>query len=226
MPTGYSIIVAFVDPNDMGRIRTYLKQEQITGVTALCGRGTVRNPLLQLIGLDNPRRELLIFVTENSKRDAIMTRLAEVLHMEKAGKGFCLTLPASRVYGMRTQNDAGYAIPIHCMKTEEDISSYELIVSIINQGRAKEVIAAAQKGGSQGATILHGRGSSGARKVEKLFDFDIKPEKEVVLIVSECHKTDEVVDAIRSEIDFNKPNTGILFTFGVSDVRGLIQNIG
>ena len=37
--------------------------------------------------------------------------------------------------------------------------AYDLIVTIVNKGRAEKVMEAAKKAGAEGGTILHGRGS-------------------------------------------------------------------
>lgn len=222
MPNTYSIIMAFVDPSDDHRIRTVLRETQVNGATILYGRGTVRNPLFNLMGLDNPRKEILIIVTENNNCDNIVQHFYDNLHMERHGRGLCIALPITRVYGLRTQDEIGYSTAADIATCDPD-SDHELIVTIVNNGRAEEVLKAAYNAGATGATVLHGRGS-GIHKVEKFFHLEIEPEKEVVVIIADCSTTEPILNSIRSAMDFNRPNSGILFTLDITSVVGLVAN--
>lgn len=100
--------------------------------------------------------------------------------------------------------------------------NYELIVIIANNNRGEDVVEAAQKAGASGATMLHGRGS-GVHNVERFFNLEIEPEKEVIFIVSECEKSPAIIESIREAVDFNAPNSGILFTLAITEAMGLVR---
>ena len=92
-----------------------------------------------------------------------------------------------------------------------------------SNGRGEDVVEAAQKAGARGATLLHGKGS-GAGQIEKFFNFEIEPEKELALFVTPVDEVDTIIAGIQKEIDFNKPNTGILFTIDITNSVGLNTN--
>lgn len=221
MPNSYSLILAFIDPSDNNRALRALYHAKANGATILYGRGTVRNPILNLLGLDNPRKEILITLTEEANRKNILEQLHKELHMERHGHGICVALPITRVYGLRGQVAEGYTLPTTYPEGDDSVN-YELIVSIANHGKGEDVVEAAQKAGATGATLLHGRGS-GVHKVEKFFNLEIEPEKEVIFIVSECSKSDAIIENIRTAIDFNTPNSGIIFTLSITDAIGLVR---
>lgn len=82
------------------------------------------------------------------------------------------------------------------------------------------MIEAAQKAGSKGGTIINARGS-GIHETQKLFNMDIEPEKEVVLILSESKTTDSIVNSIRECLKIEEPGKGILFVLNVAETHGL-----
>ena len=96
----------------------------------------------------------------------------------------------------------------------------DLIITIVEQGRAEDVIEFAKKAGAQGGTILSGRGC-GAHDTSKLLGILIEPEKEVVLTLVPRSKTSTILTAIEIGMDLNKPGKGIAFVINVSNVVGL-----
>lgn len=104
---------------------------------------------------------------------------------------------------------------------------HDLIITIVNKGRASDVINASKAAGAGGGTILHGRGS-GIHDTAKLFGISIDPEKEVILTLVSSTKTDTVVKSISEQINLNKPGKGILFVLDVKQAAGvnhLIENL-
>jgi hypothetical protein len=54
--------------------------------------------------------------------------------------------------------------------------NYKLIITIIEKGKAEQVIDAAKKSGSQGGTILGGRGS-GVHETKRIFNMKLNRKK-------------------------------------------------
>lgn len=96
----------------------------------------------------------------------------------------------------------------------------DLIVTIVEQGRAEDVIDFAKAAGAEGGTILSGRGC-GSHDTAKLLGILIEPEKEVVLTLVPSSKTSTILTAIEIGMDLNKPGKGIAFVINVSTVVGL-----
>ena len=96
----------------------------------------------------------------------------------------------------------------------------DLIVTIVDQGRAEDVIDYAKAAGAEGGTILSGRGC-GPHDTSKLLGILIEPEKEVVLTLVPRSKTSTILTAIEIGMELNKPGKGIAFVLDVSTVVGL-----
>lgn len=99
---------------------------------------------------------------------------------------------------------------------------YDLIVTIVRLGWADRVIEAAKVGGAEGATILNGRGI-GVHEQKKLLGIPIEPEKEIILTLITCHKTEDVLGRIIEAAQLDKPGTGVVFVVKVSNVAGIVH---
>ena len=99
---------------------------------------------------------------------------------------------------------------------------YQLIITIVEQGNAEEVIECAKRGGAEGGTILTGRGA-GIHDTSKILGILIEPEKEVVLTLIEKAKTDAVLDAIVDGMELEKPGRGIAFVVDVPKAAGIVH---
>ena len=100
---------------------------------------------------------------------------------------------------------------------------YQLVVTIVEQGNAEDVIECAKKGGAEGGTILTGRGA-GIHDTSKILGILIEPEKEVVLTLIEKEKTDFVLEASVEGMELEKPGKGIAFVLDVPKVAGIVHN--
>lgn len=100
---------------------------------------------------------------------------------------------------------------------------YDLIVTIVEQGKAEEVIECAKKGGAEGGTILTGRGA-GVHDTSKILGILIEPEKEVILTLIDNQKTEDVLNAIVDGMELEKPGKGIAFVLDVSAVAGIMHS--
>ena len=100
---------------------------------------------------------------------------------------------------------------------------YDLIVTIVEQGKAEDVIECAKKGGAEGGTILTGRGA-GIHDTSKILGILIEPEKEVILTLIDNQKTENVLNAIVNGMELEKPGKGISFVLDVSAVAGIMHS--
>ena len=69
---------------------------------------------------------------------------------------------------------------------------HEVIFCIVNAGFSEAVMDAARQFGASGGTVLHARGTANP-EAEKLFNVTVQPEKEIVLILVEAEKKDDIL---------------------------------
>lgn len=99
---------------------------------------------------------------------------------------------------------------------------HDLIVTIVKKGFAECIVQASKKAGSEGATIIFGRGT-GIHEQKKLLGIPIEPEKEIILTIITTDKTEQVLEAIIKAGKLEHPGTGIAFVLELKQVVGVVH---
>ena len=101
-------------------------------------------------------------------------------------------------------------------------SNYEVILAIVNDGFADDVMAVAKEQGARGGTIINARGVA-KEDAAAFFGINVHSEKEIVMIVVPKKIKDDVLNAIYKEMGMAKKAQGIAFSLPVTDVAGLVE---
>lgn len=193
------------------------KASGVTGGTIFLGKGTVKNPVLEFLGLTEVRREVVLMVAEKNTARSALERLDEKFKFSKPNHGIAFTTTACALYGAK---DLSYEE----IKVNREVGKpmYNAIFTIVDRGRGELVVEAANKAGARGATIIHARGS-GIHETSTLFDMEIEPEKEIVMIIAEEATTDPIIASIREELEIDLPGKGIIFVQPVAKTYGMCK---
>lgn len=105
------------------------------------------------------------------------------------------------------------------MKTD----NYEVILAIVDDGYADDVMDVAREQGARGGTILNARGVA-KEEAAAFFGITLHTEKEVVMMVVPKEIKDNVLNAIYKEMGMSKKAHGIAFSLPVTDTAGLVKN--
>lgn len=207
---------------DSGMGSKVLKEANKIGVqggTIFLGKGTVKNSILELLSLDRVKKEIVLMVTEKKLENQIHEVLTKKFHMNKPNKGIIFSSSLKQVIGTKVCKSPVSESTIGGRSNME----YEVIFTIVERGFGQEVIDAANAAGSRGATIINARGS-GIHENSMFFSMRIEPEKEIVMILIEKQKSEEVVKSIKSNMDIDEPGKGILFVIDVNKTSGLFTS--
>ncbi len=98
--------------------------------------------------------------------------------------------------------------------------NHKLIVTIVMKGKAKKIVEASKKAGSEGGTTILGKGT-GIHEMQKLFGICIDPEKEIILTLIDSSKSDKVLSAIVEAGQLTKPGCGIAFVLPTKHIAGI-----
>lgn len=211
------MLVIIVDFGKATKVIHMAKELGATGGTILLGKGTVNSSILSILGLNESRKEIILMGIEDRLDKDIHNKLVEKLHFDRPHHGIVFSIPLKKIIGIEFGE--------HNLKPKKEGElelEYEAIFTIVNRGMADEVIRAASKAGSTGGTIIHGRGS-GTETTAKLFNLEIEPEKDIILILSNVEKTDLIVDSIRNTINTDQEGSGIIFVLDVVHATGLYK---
>lgn len=98
-----------------------------------------------------------------------------------------------------------------------------LITCVVQRGMADKVVKAAMEAGAEGATIYYGRGR-GVREKIGFIGLFIKPEKEVILIITKKQETDAVFEAAVKAANLNKKGQGFAFLHALDRAVGFLDS--
>ena len=104
-----------------------------------------------------------------------------------------------------------------------DKEKFELIITIVNEGHADQVMDAAREAGARGGTITSARGS-GNKDIEKKYGLVITPQKEMVYIVVNVKERDQIISAINKAVGIETPGQGVIFSVPVDNISGINLN--
>lgn len=213
----FELIYVVVNYGMGSRILQKAKKHGISGGTIFLGKGTINNSLLNFLSLYDERKEIVLLGTDYHTADHALVELNKKFKFEKPNHGIVFTTSACEIVGSR------------CYKSEENEEGrgvnklmYQNIIIIVNRGKAEEVIEAAKAAGSKGGTIINARGS-GVNETSKLFNMDIEPEKEIVIILSKEDITEAIVTSIREKLEIDKPGNGIVFIQNINKAYGVYE---
>jgi len=215
---GCELIFVIVGNGQGSKVLHIAKQHGISGGTIILGKGTDRNSILELLALDDVRKEIVLMAADCKAGIEVLDKLNREFKLFKPGHGIAYTVPLSGVCGSR-------CFEAHKKEKPEgvDDTMYQSIIVIVDKGKGEAVVEAASKAGAAGATIINARGS-GVHETSKLFAMDIEPEKEIVLMVTPERRTEAIVSSISENFHIDKPGKGIIFVQNVARAYGLAHN--
>ncbi|NLW59168.1 MAG: P-II family nitrogen regulator [Firmicutes bacterium] len=210
------LLCAVVNFGVSNKVMNVLKQQGITGGTIFLGKGTVKNHLLEILDLNDIRKEIVLSITMPSLADRALEALNKQLALYKPHHGIAFTIPVKGQVGIhhpeapdQPKERRGVIEPM-----------YNAIFVVVDRGKAEEVVDAAKLAGARGATVINARGS-GIHETKKLFAMPIEPEKEIVMVLARAEITDAIVSKIREELQIEEPGKGIMFILNVEQTYGL-----
>lgn len=213
----YIVFVVIVNFGMGSKVIREAKEHGASGGTIIVGKGTAKNHLLQILGLDEIRKEIVLVVMDAEKEDEIHRSLTAKFHLDKPNHGIAFSAPVENFLGGRGCE--------YYRKEGEVVldAGYKAIFTIVDRGLAEEVVEAALSAGAEGGTIIDARGA-GIHENNVLFSVPIEPEKEIVLILVADSKEEKVVNAIREGLHIDDAGKGIMFVINVNKTSGIYNS--
>ncbi|MDD4663329.1 MAG: P-II family nitrogen regulator [Caldisericia bacterium] len=197
------------------KILRAIKQRGITGGTVMIGKGTINCRYLEVFDLCETRREILLILAEKHLAQKVMVEIGLEFLFEKPNHGIAFSTSVESLFG------SGSWCHQSVVSTQSEVKTmYQIIVTIVEKGKADNVMDSATKAGARGGTVINARGS-GLHEIQKLFLMEIEPEREIVLIITEAEKVETITSAIRHDLDLDGPGHGLIFVQNVNQTIGL-----
>lgn len=203
-----------VNANKASNIMNLAKKFGMRGSTTLLAKGTIKNKILDFLELNQSNKEMIFIIAEKDRLRRFVAYLNDIINFSKKRHGIAFTVPLLDVSGLNN------SIIQYRDTHEEEKSMYSAIFVIVEKGKGEQVVDASNKAGGRGATIINARGSS-SKETQKIFNIEIEPEKEMVLILAEEAKITPICDSIRENLKIDEPGRGVMFVQQTTKVYGV-----
>ena len=185
------------------------------------GEGTASSSTLEYFGLEDIKKYIYFsLIYENDKKE-ILKSIKDNLELDKPGYGICFTIPLSGstkyiLDKLRTEDN-------EMKEDNKKKKMHHLIVTIVSEGFSEKVMNSAKKAGAFGGTLINGRSIYQTNSKRQFLGFSIEPEKDVILIVTEDGKTNNIMDAIVKDTGLKTEGGGIIFSLPITEAIGLYE---
>lgn len=99
---------------------------------------------------------------------------------------------------------------------------HEVIFCIVNEGFSETVMDAARRAGATGGTVMRSRGTANT-EAEKIFGITVSPQKEIVMMLVNAERRNDILHALYSAVGLDTPGQGIAFSLPVDEAVGAFK---
>ncbi len=215
----HKVLICIVKKGLATKIISSAKRAGSKGGTTAFGKGTAGKRLYEnILGIPyEQEKEIVFIVVEEKDITAVLQEVIREAKLNKPGNGIGFIINITECLGVLNNINKN-------SKEEKKVSEdnkYNLIVTIVNKGKAEEIVKASTNAGAEGGTVINGRGS-GIYENAKLLGFIIEPEKEIILILIESEKSEKVLATIRQTAKLDEVGNGIAFVLKTEQVLGIV----
>lgn len=212
------LITVIVPKNQGDFIAEAAREAGAAGATILLGRGTAKNNILQMLGLGDSEKDIVFIADAENNCDNLYNAIVQAVPPEKKHFGIAFSIKLDEV--LKNGKNCSFGRQNGEIPMKEEETTHELITVIVNSGYADDIMAAARKAGAGGGTIIKGHGT-GKPEDTSFFGITIVPEKELLLILVEKGKSEQILQTIRNLSCLSQPGSGIAYSCGVHNFTPL-----
>jgi hypothetical protein len=99
-PQRLKLLVTIVNRNKAEFFMDLLQSQEINVQLALAGEGTAGTDMLQLLGLTESEKSVILSIVREDRADEALTLLGEKFKTVRGGKGIAYTIPMKSVVGV------------------------------------------------------------------------------------------------------------------------------
>ena len=218
-------LITIVDRGKSGAVQRIYQTHQVHRSLVLRGHGTANSEIMDMLGLDEPQKELLLTVTTRGNCREILGDLREKLHFDHPGTGIAFTCALSGISVAASELvEKVNKDQQNPMTQKEDMpleaQPMEMIITVVDSGSTDLVVDAAKAAGAHGGTVIKAREIDGDEQ-KKIFGMIVQPEKEIVLMLVRLEQKKEIVKAICAAVLEKTGEHALVYSLAVGDTVGL-----
>ena len=195
---GINIIVSIVERGRGTAMQKLYKKNSVFLHTQCPGKGTATSEIMDILGLGSSEKDIVLSYAETGTARQLMRQLDNELRGAVDTSGIVFDL---RLSGMNNLTAA--AIDYHAQQgkrgnggeppMEKGTSSLIFVTCV--RGSADQIMATAKEHGARGGTIIKARWS-GMEELERGYDLELTPERDIVAIVVPNDKRQAIMEAV------------------------------
>lgn len=211
-------VISVCEPKALEMLTDIHSSLELPLSVALHGRGTAVRSMLDILGIEDNERRVMITVANEKKTKELIELQKQKMFIGVPGHGIVVAVPIKSIGGGKTVAYLNEG-EMNAKYTPELNYTYELIVAVANEGRTDMVMNAARSAGATGGTVLHGKGT-GTEKEKRFFNVSIAQEKEVIMIVAKAAQKSDIMKAIVEKAGPGSEAGTIVFSMPASEIAG------
>lgn len=222
--TGLRLAFLIVDMHTAKKAEALLKKAGLHTQYRFSGEGTATNQTLDLLGLEETDKKILICVVPKKVAKLLLQKLADYLYLREAGCGIAFTVPIDGVSApvMRLIDGQTHEKINH--KTQKEVKkmgelNYNLILAMINRGFSDDIMETARSVGAMGGTVIHAR-QLGLEDTMKFWGISVQEEKEIVMIITKKEHKTAIMRAIGEKHGVHSDAHGMILSLPVDHFIG------
>ena len=200
-------IISIIHPDALDAMTELCQQLGMPMSIATHGRGTATRSMMDLLGIENNFKRIVLNVASPEKTRELIRELKRKLFLGMPGQGITIAVPVKSVGGGKTLAYlSGEQSPKYTPELNFD---YELILAIANEGCTDLVMNAARTAGA-----------TGSHSAQKFYAVSLASEKEIVLILTKTEQKTAIMRSILKEAGPDSPAGSIVFSLPVTEIAG------
>lgn len=217
-------LIAIVDRGKTGAVQRVYQTYQIHNSLVLRGHGTANSEIMDMLGLDEPQKELLVTVATRDICRSILDELKNNLHFDRPGTGIAFICALSGISVAASERIQAGKEQSNPNKQKEDMPMearpMEMIVTVVDSDSTDLVVTAAKEAGAHGGTVIKAREVAGEEQ-KKIFGMIVQPEKEIVLMLVQAEQKKDIIKAVCAAVLEKTGEHALVYSLAVSDTVGL-----
>lgn len=210
-------VISIINPHGLKMLSSIYEALDLPLTISLIGRGTATQKTLDLLGIEQQDKRVVLTVASQEKTEEIIKEHKRRLYIDAPGNGILISVPVKSIGGGKTLAFLSGGQP---QKNIPELNfNYELVMVIANEGYSDMVMDAARAAGATGGTVLHGKGT-GSKNAAKFFKVSIAQEKDLILIVAKSEEKAAIMSSIVENAGTSTDAGAIAFSLPVNNIAG------
>lgn len=220
------LLVIIADRNRSRKLTRVLRKERVRFHFISLAEGTAGSDMMNMLGLGSSEKAVFVCFKPYFAMSRLIGEVCSKLQLSTPGHGIAFTLTPNAINNallknlMADDNDykEGEMEEMDCPHHKS--SGYDLIIAVVNQGHADEVMSAAKSAGARGGTVLHGC-RIGIEEGTTFFGIPIQHERDIVAILAPTDVKTSIMAAVTEKCGMCKTAQGMIMSLPTDEVYGI-----